>query len=388
MNPLFIILKLGGLTLNFTYLYRTIRFIVVIIATILLFVSIFYLSKVTYPFIIGFLIAFLMNPLVNFLQFKCKLPRSFAVILSILLILSVFAGLVSLLIAEIVAGAAYLGEVVPKHIDIIIRYIEDLFAAQIIPLYNNISQTFDNLGTGQQDTIMTNINKVGEQVGTVMGDFLQSFFFNIPIILSWFPNAASVLIFSLLATFFISKDWARLSLKFGKFFPSKWLTSGKTVFFELKKALVGFIKAQLTLVSITTVIILIGLLILRVDYAITIALLTGIVDIIPYLGTGLIFVPWIIYEIITGQIVLAIGLSVLYIIVLVQRQIMEPKILSSNIGLDPLATLISLFVGFKLFGFIGLIIGPVSLVIITTLHRANVFHDIWRFIKGESEIPK
>ncbi|AYV67439.1 MULTISPECIES: sporulation integral membrane protein YtvI [Niallia] len=374
--------------MNLTYLNRTIRFIIVIAATILLFVSFFYLSKVTYPFIIGFLIAFLMNPLVNFLQFKCKLPRAFAVVLSILLILSIFAGLVSLLIAEIVAGAAYLGEVVPKHIDIIIRYIEDLFAAQIIPLYNKISQTFNNLGTGQQDTIMTNIDKVGEQVGTVMGDFLQSFFLNIPIFLSWFPNAASVLIFSLLATFFISKDWARLSLKFGKFFPSKWLNSGKTVFFELKKALFGFLKAQLTLVSITTVIILIGLLILRVDYAITIALLTGIVDIIPYLGTGLIFVPWIIYEIITGQIVLAIGLSVLYIIVLVQRQIMEPKILSSNIGLDPLATLIALFVGFKLFGFIGLIIGPVSLVIVTSLHRAKVFHDIWRFIKGDSEIPK
>lgn len=374
--------------MNLTYLNRTIRFIIVIVATILLFVSFFYLSKVTYPFIIGFLIAFLMNPLVNFLQFKCKLPRAFAVVLSILLILSVFAGLVSLLIAEIVAGAAYLGEVVPKHIDIIIRYIEDLFAAQIIPLYNKISQTFDNLGTGQQDTIMTNIDKVGEQVGTVMGDFLQSFFLNIPIFLSWFPNAASVLIFSLLATFFISKDWARLSLKFGKFFPSKWLNSSKAVFFELKKALFGFLKAQLTLVSITTVIILIGLLILRVDYAITIALLTGIVDIIPYLGTGLIFVPWIIYEIITGEIVLAIGLSVLYIIVLVQRQIMEPKILSSNIGLDPLTTLIALFVGFKLFGFIGLIVGPVSLVIITSLYRANVFHDIWRFIKGESEIPK
>ncbi|MFP3723125.1 sporulation integral membrane protein YtvI [Niallia circulans] len=374
--------------MNLTYLNRTIRFIIVIAVTFLLFVSFFYLSKVTYPFIIGFLIAFLMNPLVNFLQFKCKLPRAFAVVLSILLILSVFAGLVSLLIAEIVAGAAYLGEVVPKHIDIIIRYIEDLFAAQIIPLYNKISQTFNNLGTGQQDTIMTNIDKVGEQVGTVMGDFLQSFFLNIPIFLSWFPNAASVLIFSLLATFFISKDWGRLSLKFGKFFPSKWLNSGKTVFFELKKALFGFLKAQLTLVSITTVIILIGLLILRVDYAITIALLTGIVDIIPYLGTGLIFVPWIIYEIITGQIVLAIGLSVLYIIVLVQRQIMEPKILSSNIGLDPLATLIALFVGFKLFGFIGLIVGPVSLVIVTSLHRANVFHDIWKFIKGDSEIPK
>ena len=99
----------------------------------------------------------------------------------------------------------------------------------------------------------------------------------------------------------------------------------------------GFVKAQATLISITTIIILIGLLILRVDYAITIALIAGRSDIIPYLGTGSIFVPWIIFEVIQGETGLAIGLGILYIVVLVQRQVMEPKILSSNIGLDPLA---------------------------------------------------
>jgi sporulation integral membrane protein YtvI len=119
-----------------------------------------------------------------------------------------------------------------------------------------------------------------------------------------------------------------------------------------------------------------------VDYAITIALVTGIVDVIPYLGTGAVFVPWIIFEAVAGDMSRAIGLGVLYIVVLVQRQVMEPKILSSNIGLDPLATLISLFVGFKLLGFLGLIAGPVALVIINTLYRANVFLDLWLFIKG------
>ena len=164
-----------------------------------------------------------------------------------------------------------------------------------------------------------------------------------------------------------------MSILGGKLLPEKAKTSGKTVFIDLKKALFGFIKAQLTLISITAVIILIGLLILRVDYAITIALVAGIVDIIPYLGTGVVFVPWIIYVAIGGDMGLAIGLGVLYIVVLVQRQIMEPKILSSNIGLDPLATLIALFVGFKLIGFLGLIVGPVTLVIISTLYRAQCF---------------
>ena len=101
----------------------------------------------------------------------------------------------------------------------------------------------------------------------------------------------------------------------------------------------------------TTVIVLIGLLILRVPYAITIAIITGVVDLLPYLGTGAVFVPWVIYVFFTGDTAFAIGLLILYIVVIVQRQIMEPKVLSSNIGLDPLATLVALFVGFKLFGF-------------------------------------
>ncbi len=325
----------------------------------------------------------MINPAVNFFEKKAKMPRALAVIVALILLIAVVAGLVTLLVAEIVSGANYLAKVVPQHLDTLINYLEDFFTAQIIPLYNQLASTFKQLDTGQQDTIIANIQNVGKTIGTTVGNFIKNLFGNIPTFFSWIPNAATVMIFSLLATFFISKDWKRLSVMGSKILPQKAKTSGKTVFLDLKKALFGFLKAQLTLISITTVIILIGLLILRVDYAITIALLTGIVDIIPYLGTGAVFVPWIIYEAIGGNMGLAIGLGILYIVVLVQRQIMEPKILSSSIGLDPLATLIALFVGFKLFGFLGLIIGPVTLVIFNTLYRANVFHDLWIFIRGK-----
>lgn len=369
--------------MNTTYLHRSIRFLIVIGTVILGLLSLFYLSKITYPFIIGFLIAFLINPIVNFLETKGRIPRALSVIISIILILGVFAGLVTLLVAEIVSGADYLARVVPSHVETLIDYIENLFAAQIIPLYNQLTGMFNSLDAGQQSTIMQNIENVGKTIGTTLGNFIQNFFEKIPTIISWFPNAATVLIFSLLATFFISKDWKRLTGYAEKILPTKAKSSTQRVFVDLKKALFGFVKAQLTLISITTLIILIGLLILRVDYAITIALVTGLVDIIPYLGTGLIFVPWIIYEAIIGEIGLAIGIGVLYIIVLVQRQVMEPKVLSSNIGMDPLATLVALFVGFKLIGFLGLIVGPVTLVLITTLHRAHVFRDIWAYIKGK-----
>ncbi|GAM14741.1 sporulation integral membrane protein YtvI [Mesobacillus selenatarsenatis] len=372
--------------MNLVYLHRTLRFIFVIGIVVAGALALFFVSKVTYPFIIGFLIAFMMNPLVNFFQTRAKMPRSLAVLISLVLIMLVFAGLITLLVVEIASGAEYLAKVVPEHLVTLIDYIEHLFAAQLIPLYNQLTGMFQSLESGQQDTIMDNIQNVGATIGTTTGNFIKDFFEKIPNILSWFPNAATVLIFSLLGTFFISKDWYRLSAMGTRFLPNRARTSSKTVFDDLKKALFGFVRAQATLVSITTVIILIGLLILRIDYAITIALVTGIVDIIPYLGTGAVFVPWIIYEAIAGEMSTAIGLGVLYVVVLVQRQIMEPKILSSSIGLDPLATLIALFVGFKTIGFLGLIVGPVVLVIFNTLQRANVFRDIWTFIKGKGEV--
>lgn len=368
--------------MNPVYIYRTVRFLLVIGIILVAAFSFFYLSKVTYPFLIGLILAFMINPLVNFFEKKSRMPRPLAVFTSIIILFAVFAGLVTLLIAEIVTGANYLANVVPKHLDTLIAYIEKFMASQIIPVYNKIAGAFNKLDAGQQDTIMVNIQNVGKRIGATAGAFIQNFFRNIPTIIAWFPNAATIIIFSMLATFFISKDWYRLSAKGSRLLPKRAVASGRTVFIDLKKALFGFIKAQLTLISITTVIILIGLLILRVDYAVTIALVCGIVDIIPYLGTGAVFVPWIIYEVIGGDMGLAIGLGVLYIIVLVQRQIMEPKILSSSIGLDPLATLIALFVGFKTLGFLGLIVGPVTLVVISTLHRANVFRDVWLFIKG------
>ena len=373
--------------MNPLYLQRAARSAAVLGIAALFFVSLYYVAAYTYPFIIAILIAFLMNPLVNALEHKVKMPRGLAVFTALLLILSVFAGLITLLVVEIAAGADYLGRAVPEHLETVITYIEQFIAGQILPVYNKTAALFDHLESGQRDAILSNIENIGQSIAETAGGFVQMFFQKIPDIIGWFPNAATVLVFALLATFFISKDWEKLSQLTGRVLPSKIYLSTGRVFFDLKQALLGFIKAQFTLISITTITVLIGLLILKVRYSITIALICGFVDIIPYLGTGTIFVPWIIYEFITGNTSLAIGLSVLYTVVIVQRQLLEPKVLSSSIGLDPLATLVALFAGFKLFGFIGLIAGPVILVVINTLHRARIFSDIWAFILGR-EGPK
>ncbi|MCG0313234.1 MAG: sporulation integral membrane protein YtvI, partial [Calditerricola sp.] len=181
-------------------------------------------------------------------------------------------------------------------------------------------------------------------------------------------------------TFFISKDFRRIRRTLVEWIPVPLHDSTRAVVVDLRRALVGFVKAQLTLTSVTALLVLVGLLLLRVPYAVTIALLTGLVDLLPYLGTGAVFVPWIAYLFITGQIALAIGLSALYVIIIIVRQILEPKVLATNVGLDPLVTLIALFVGLKLWGFVGLIAGPAFVVILGALKRAGVFRDLWTYI--------
>lgn len=371
--------------MNKNYIYQWLRALNVLFILTLISVTTYYLWKVTYPFVFAILFAFMMNPVVNFLEKKVKLPRGLSVFTTMVLIVGVIVGLVSLLIAEIIAGTTYLAAVVPEQFKRLVKYIEELFTAQIIPFYNRLNEMFNTLSLNQKETVIDNIQNVGSKVGTSVARFLQEILNGIPMLLAKMPNLATVFIFTLLATFFISKDWYKLKIRVKQLMPHRVSKSTGHVVDELKKALFGFVKAQLTLISLTFGIVLIGLFILRVDYAFTIALILGILDLLPYLGVGTVLIPWALYSFFSGDIGLGFGLSILYMVTVIQRQLAEPKILSSKIGIDPLATLVSLFIGFKLLGFLGLIAGPITLVIIRTLHSANVFRDLWSYIVGKEK---
>ena len=368
--------------MNWKYIHRVLRFLLVIALILLTLIAFYYIWHLAYPFVIALLLAFLINPMVDLLERKGKIPRPFSVALSILFLVGVLAAFIALLVNEIVQGVVYIANVLPGNFQEIVLFVEDLFVSHIMPLYNQLEELFKDLNKDQQTTVIDNIQSIGTTITTALTNILQTLVEGIRSIIVSLPTILTVLVFSMLATFFISKDWYKFINWIKKKVRNDVQKSIGKVYVDLRRALFGFLKAQLTLISMTAVIVLVGLLILRVDYAITIAIIIGLVDLLPYLGTGAIFVPWMIYSFLTGNYGLTIGLSILYGIVVIQRQVMEPKVLSSNIGLDPLATLIALFVGFQVFGFIGLIIGPVLLVVLKTLYHANVFKDIWRYIVG------
>src|SRR5699024_12505524 len=149
---------------------------------------------------------------------------------------------------------------------------------------------------------------------------------SLPSLVSWIPCAATAILFILLATFFISKDWHKLSKTLQSFLPETFTTRSGRVLKDLKQAGLGFLKAQFILITVTFIIIFIALLIMQIEHALTIALIIAIVDLLPYLGSSAILFPWDLYEMATGSFVLGIGLEILFFVVACTRIVITPNL--------------------------------------------------------------
>lgn len=136
---------------------------------------------------------------------------------------------------------------------------------------------------------------------------------------------------------------------------------------RVKIALFGFIKAQILVAICIFIVAFLAFLLLNIPFPFIIALLLVILDVIPFLDSFVLLGPWAIYSMVTGQYVLGIALIILTVVLFLIRRMIEPKVIGDKIGLSSLSTLIAMFVGFKIFGFIGILIGPLLVVMIMTL---------------------
>lgn len=349
--------------------------------------SIYFIIKHTFlfllPFLVATLLAFLIHPFVTLLETKLRFPRSLATGVTIMIAFIVIFGSIVLLIAELIQGTTYLAEKIPEHLKTFTIFLEIFVNQTILPYYHKLTSFIHTLNPSQQITINENIQHMIAQMSVTGTDILKSILLKIPAILSMLPNSITVFMFIVLATFLITNDFNTLKQSVQKLVPSKMNTTGKYLLIQLKKALSGFLKAQLILIAITAGSIYIGLVIIGIDHALTIALLAAGVDLLPYIGTGIIFIPWIIYLFIIGNYKLTISLAIVYMFITIVRQLLEPKILSVHVGLHPLAALFALFIGLQLWGVIGLIIAPILLVILNVFYQTGVVKQLWLFINGQ-----
>ncbi|RDW21586.1 sporulation integral membrane protein YtvI [Oceanobacillus chungangensis] len=365
-------------------LMQLLRLIIVIAIMICGYFIIKYTFIYLYPLFIAVLLASLLHPIVHFIESIIPMPRAFATFITIIFIFLFLFGTIYFIIIEIYQGTAFLAEKLPAYFQAFLLYIEALFNQSIVPIYEKVLSLFQTLGHSQQQTIEQNVNKLTVEFATSGAELLQNLFSSIPRLLSFVPDSITVFIFTILATFLITNDWERLKQGLKTILPQVANTSTKKILSHLKGSLLGFIKAQLILVITTSALILIGLLILRVEHAVTIALLAAFVDIIPFIGTGMIFIPWMLYLFLTANYSLTIGITIIYMVTIVLRQLIEPKVLSSNMGIHPLVALLGYFLALQFWGIGGFLVAPLLLIVLHAFYHAGVFHSIGAFIKGST----
>ncbi|UNL96182.1 sporulation integral membrane protein YtvI [Paenibacillus polymyxa] len=361
-------------------LNRIFRALWVVIVIVALLLGIYMLFPLVYPFLFAWLVAYAMNPLVVFLRNKARMPRWAAVTVSLFVYLGGIAIILSAAITRMVREMIKLAMIFDGHIErfksLFIDWTQsDLIQNIIIEINHFIRDNPD-----YQHTINSNIDKTTQTVSSAVTTLVGQFFNGVLNLLTSLPNMGAVLMVIVLAAFFISKDWDRHSRILSNTVPDTIRKPLSDIWHDLRKALYGYLRAQFIIISITALTVIIGLFILRVESAFTIGLMIGLVDLLPYLGVGIVMIPWTLYAYMSGNLALGVGLSILYAILLIGRQIVEPKVLASSVGLNPLPTLIGMFIGLKLFGVLGLIIGPVSLIVLDALNRANVIQDLRNYI--------
>lgn len=364
------------------YLERILRLLFVIIVIVVGYFVVKYSFIYLYPFIIAIVCAIILHPFVSILENKLKFPRSIATLAVLTIFLCIGTFFIAAIVSELIQGTTFLATKIPTHFQDFVVLCKELFYKNVLPLYDKLAALVHSLDTSQQQAINQNLEKLINQFtasGTMM---IKMFLLKIPETLSFLPSSLTVITVTLFATFLVTKDWHQLQKVKDTNLPFLNTVIVKDVYKHIKSSLLGLLRAQIILIFLTATSIYIGLIILDINYALTIAILAALLDLLPYIGTGVIFVPWIGYSFLMGNYSLTIQLSILYMAIVIVRQILEPKLLSASIGLNPLATLLTMFVGLNLWGVVGLLISPFLLIIWNSCYQAGVFKQLFVFIKG------
>jgi sporulation integral membrane protein YtvI len=190
--------------------------------------------------------------------------------------------------------------------------------------------------------------------------------------MSTIPYTLMVLLFTLLTTYFFTKDLSSSSNKIFDLIPKKNGDRVHYVFDESKKMFKNYLLSYLLIITITFLETLVVFLIFKVKYAVTLSILCGIFDLLPIFGIGAIYLPLIIIFFLSSNYVAALGLLISYIIITIVRQIIEPKIVSSSLGISPVAVLAAIFIGLKANGLMGMLFCMFLVVFYNILKKVKV----------------
>lgn len=330
-----------------------------IIFTILIFI---YIIPVAIPIILALLTAMVIDPLVKLVEKKFKWDRKIAVISVFIFILAILSSVLYYTVTRLIGKIIDFTKAAPGHFNTL--------SGMWIDMQNKLFQYTAGLPKEVIDSIQIGFKNVFDSIRIAILDLLS--YEQITSILTDVPNFLVSLIVFIIALFLFMLELPELKKSLFKYFTQS--TAGKVRFMvtKLNSIVFGFVKAQLLVSMIIFAVTLVGLLLIKPEYAIVMSVVIWIIDIIPILGSIIILAPWSLYYFISGDVATGTQLAILAIILLVIRRTVEPKIMGSQIGLKPLPTLIAMFIGLKLIGFLGFFIGPIVVILFTTAREAGI----------------
>ncbi|MBP3576515.1 MAG: sporulation integral membrane protein YtvI [Lachnospiraceae bacterium] len=325
------------------------------------------------PFVIAFVISSIANPIVRFMEKKIKIARKYSSVFMIVLVLGAVVGVLYLLIAFLVKQ--------------IMNLYEDRFA-----LYNEVATILDNftdkLG-GILEKLPMSLQETLDNLQSSLSAWAQNFLASIELpgisaVGSYVGSVVEIIFFAIitvLAAYFLTAERDNMGDWLTKVMPESVKRYYHMIMDSFKKAVGGYFKAQFKIMLILVIIMFVGFEILNISYSFLLAFVIAFLDFLPVFGTGAVFWPWLVVDIVVGDYKQAIFLGILYLVCQLVKQILQPKMVGDSVGINPLAALLYMFIGYKFAGVIGMIIGiPVGMIIVN-LYQAGLFDQLIKGIK-------
>lgn len=337
------------------FLYKTIqKVLMLLIFFITVWLTLTLALPLTLPFLLGAALALAAEPMVHFLCSRCRLPRPAAAGLGVTAAFCFIAMAVLLLCALIIRELGILAGYLPS--------LEDAARDSMSTLSQWLLSLIARLPTGIRDILTRNVNEFFSGSSALLEQAL-TFVLNLAGgILKNVPDSALILGTGIISSYMISAKLPNIRAWITARISRVRLRPMADTFRRLKNALFGWLKAQLKLSGIAWIILTLGLILLRVPYAVLWSSLITLLDAFPVLGTGTVLLPWSLVCFSQGETPRAIGLLAVYAVITLSRSILEPRLVGKQLGLDPLVTLFSLYAGYKLWGLGGMILAPILAV--------------------------
>lgn len=314
------------------------------------------------PFVWAGVLALCAEPLVSVLQKRLRLPRSGAAAIGVIIALVIGALVIITLLGLLIRQLGQLGQILPDLEEAAVNGLESL-EGYLVSLAHKAPGATGEMLTGSVENFFSDGTALVNQVTARLLSTVTN-------VVTRIPDSALGFATWLLASFMISaklpaiRQWLKQQLSKER---QQQLFGGLG---QLKKNIWGWFSAQLKLITITFLILTAGFLLLQIQYAPLWAALISLVDAMPVLGTGTVLLPWSLVCFLQGETVRGIGLLGIYAAAWLLRSVLEPKLIGKQLGLDPLVTLVAMYTGYQLWGFLGMIFSPLLAVTAIQVYTA------------------